>query len=70
MLPGRQCVDVEKQAEGWWIIGIPDAPDAGPYDRKADAESDRRGLRRFFQHEHERAFFTIDRPGSNGMSKT
>ena len=37
LIPGRPWVDLEKREDGtWWIVGIPDAPDAGPYDRKAE----------------------------------
>ena len=60
-------MDIEKRPDGYWITSLPDSPDAGPYNTKAGAESDRRGLRRFFKHENERDFFTIDRRGSKGV---
>ena len=39
---------------GWWVVGLPqtapgDPAECGPYDTKADAESDRRGLARFYR---------------------
>lgn len=39
-----------KREDGWWITGLPDpsCPESGPYDRKADADDDRRGLERFY----------------------
>jgi len=49
-----------KLATGWWILGLPDAPPAGPYDRKADAESDRRGMLRFFKWENRPGYITSD----------
>ncbi len=61
-------MDIEKRPDGYWITDLPDAPNCGPYDRKADAQSDRKGLRRFFKHEHKRDFFTVDRRGSNGVA--
>ena len=39
-----------KRADGWWITGIPDCEDCGPYETKKLAESDRRGLERFYKH--------------------
>ena len=38
-------MEIEKRKNGWWITGVPDTDDCGPYDRKTDAESDRRGMR-------------------------
>jgi hypothetical protein len=57
-------MDIQKRPDGYWITHMPDSPDAGPYDRKVDAQSDRKGLRQFFKHEDERDFFTVDRRGS------
>ena len=56
-----QKMELMKRTDGWWITGVPDTDDCGPYDRKADAESDRRGMARFFRHADERDFFTVDR---------
>ena len=58
-------MDIEKRPDGYWITSLPDSPDAGPYNTKAGAASDRKGLRRFFKYEHDRAFFTVDRRRSN-----
>ncbi len=66
----KQTMDIEKRPDGYWITHMPDSPDAGPYDRKVDAQSDRKGLRRFFKHENERDFFTVDRRGSSGEGIT
>ena len=52
---------LEKRPDGYWITDVADGPDCGPYDRKADAESDRRGMSRFFRHADERDFFTVER---------
>ncbi len=54
-------MDLEKRSDGYWITGVPDGPDCGPYDRKADAAADRRGMIRFFRYEDDPGFFTADR---------
>lgn len=55
-------MDVVRGEDGcWWIVGVPGAPDCGPYHRKADAASDRKGMERFFRHAGERDFFTVER---------
>ena len=40
-------MEMEKRPDGYWIREVPDGPDCGPDDRKADAESDRSGMARF-----------------------
>jgi len=38
---------IVKRKDGYWIIGLPSNwPDHGPYDRKADAQDDEKGLLR------------------------
>ncbi len=46
----RGGMRLERRADGWWIVNIPDNsnPENGPYDRKAEAEDGRQGLTRFF----------------------
>ncbi len=57
-------MDIEKRPDGYWITNISDSPACGPYDCKSDAAKDRTGMARFFKHEDERAFFTVERqPG-------
>ena len=52
-------LDLEQQDTSWWITGLPDTdPDCGPYETKQEAESDRRGLARFYRHENKRGFVT------------
>ncbi len=47
----------------WEITDMPDgAADCGPYDTKAEAESDRTGMARFLRHENEPGFVTCDPP--------
>jgi predicted secreted protein len=45
----------------WWIVGMPDCPDCGPYETKAEADSDRIGMARFFRHHNKPDFMTTDR---------
>jgi len=41
---------IEKRRDGWWITRIPKGtPDCGPYDTKAEAERDARGMGRYFK---------------------
>lgn len=55
-------LELEHRPSGWWIVGLPDtAPECGPYDTKVEAQSDKRGLERFYKNEDRRAFFTTDR---------
>ena len=43
----------------WWIYGALGGP-FGPYERRPDAEEDRRGLDRFYRYSHRRDFVTAD----------
>jgi hypothetical protein len=50
-----------QRPDGWWITDLPDnEPDVGPYDTKAEAEDDRRGLERFFKYADRPGFVTCD----------
>jgi len=49
-----------KRGGAWWIKGVPDYGDAGPYSTKAEAESDRRGMERFFKYENRKGFVTTE----------
>jgi hypothetical protein len=51
-------MEVERRDDGWWIVGGELEMDCGPYDTKAEAESDRVGMARFFRHGHKRSFWT------------
>jgi hypothetical protein len=46
--------------EEWWIIGPDLDVECGPYDRKADAISDMRGLQRFCKFEDKPGYVTCD----------
>jgi hypothetical protein len=50
---------IKKKDSGWWIIDENDA--YGPYDTKADAESDARGIERFYRNVDNRRFFTTEK---------
>ena len=52
----------EKRNDDWWITGLPELgyPECGPYDTKAEAMDDLRGLVRFFKYGHDREFWTSD----------
>ncbi len=55
------ALQLERRPDGWWITGQPDTePDCGPYGTKAEADSDRVGLARFYRHGHRRDFVTCD----------
>ncbi len=48
----------KKLGRSWWIIGDADWLPCGPYDTKAEADEDRRGLQKTLEHEHDRSWFT------------
>jgi len=52
-----------KREDGWWVTGIPDCDDCGPYKTKDDAEETRRGLQRTFDNWDDPTFFTSERLG-------
>ena len=45
---------IERRPDGWWIVGY-ECGDCGPYSTKAEAEQDRRGMRRWYR-EHWREY--------------
>lgn len=51
---------VKKLGPCWWIVGDAEYGPIGPYDNKADAESDKRGLRRFEKHQNEDGYVSVD----------
>jgi hypothetical protein len=50
---------VARRAGDWWVLGDPSG-DLGPYDKKAEAVDDRRGLLAFYRHGHRRGFVTTE----------
>jgi hypothetical protein len=53
---------VEQRDDGWWITGLPeDIGNCGPYDTKASAEDDRRGMERFLKFSERVGFVTSDK---------
>lgn len=62
-----------QRPDGWWITDLPNdgveryhkmrPSECGPYDTKAEAEDDRRGLELYHRHKDEPGFITSeDRP--------
>ncbi len=54
---------LEHRPSGWWILGIEEDGqplDCGPYDTKAEAESDRVGMARTLRHMDDRDWWTTD----------
>ena len=60
----RNPMRSERRADGWWITEIKDTPDCGPYDTKAEAESDRVGMDRFARLQDKPGFISVDSLGS------
>ena len=54
--------EIIKKSDGWWITGLPDetCPEAGPYDTKAEAEENDRGMRRYARWGQDPKFWSID----------
>ena len=44
----------------WWITGRDMEVECGPYDTKAEADSDRIGMKKFWLHEGKPGFVTCD----------
>ena len=51
-----------KLGSHWWITGDDEDGPCGPYDTKAEAESDRKGLIRFNRYEDNPEYVTTDKP--------
>ena len=50
-----------KRKDGWWIEGVPECDSIGPYDTKAEAEDDRRGLERTEKYMDKRSYWTCEK---------
>lgn len=49
---------VQRPDGSWWIADVPGTiGGCGPYGTRAEAESDRVGMSRFFRHENDREWF-------------
>ena len=59
MLPAllRPSMKIRKRKDGWWIIEVPECEDCGPYDTKAMAEEDMKGLERTERWGHLKTFW-------------
>ena len=58
-------METVKRSDGWWVTGIPETDDAGPYDTKASAEEDRIGMERFLRHQDKRGYVTSCKRADN-----
>ena len=54
-------MNTEHRPDGWWITGLDDCDDCGPYTTHAEAEDDRRGLERFEKYGHRPGYVTVDK---------
>jgi len=52
---------IKRLGKFFWILGLGDFGPVGPYDNKGRANEDRKGLIRFFRHENEPGFVTVDK---------
>lgn len=52
---------VQRSDGTWWVEGVPECEPCGPYETKAEAESDRRGMKRFLRYGDQREFMTSER---------
>jgi hypothetical protein len=53
-------IKLKHRDDGWWITGLPETEDCGPYDIRAEAKEDQEGLVDFFFTENDRKSFTVD----------
>jgi hypothetical protein len=50
-----------KRKDGWWITGVTESEDCGPYSSKKEAEEDRVGLARTEKNMDKRPFWTCEK---------
>ena len=50
-----------KRRDGWWIENVPECEDCGPYSTRKQADSDMRGMERFFKFEDKKHFVTTEK---------
>lgn len=51
-LADNSTPELERRSDGWWILGFECGP-VGPYETKAEAQEDQRGLVRFYEENPE-----------------
>ncbi len=62
-------METTRRKDGWWVTGVPECEDCGPYDTRAEADSNRRGLERFERWGHKRNYVTSEREPRNRRRK-
>lgn len=50
----------KRLGRSWWIVGDEDAGPYGPYDVRAEAEEDRRGIARTLRNQDQPGFITCE----------
>lgn len=56
----KQVMEVKYINGVWWIVGPDLEIDCGPYNTRAEAESNCVGMQRFEKHQHKPGFVTCD----------
>lgn len=51
----------ERRTDGWWVTGLPNGEDMGPYRTQDEANSDRVGVQKFYRHKDEPHYITVDK---------
>lgn len=51
----------KRMGRAWWIVGDEQDGPYGPYDTRAEAEEDRKGILRTFANINDHSYFTGDR---------
>jgi hypothetical protein len=49
-----------KRPDGYWVTGMPECSDVGPYDNRPEAQEHREGLQRTFDNIDDWSFFTSE----------
>jgi len=52
-----KCV---KRDDGWWVCGIPECGDIGPYESRSEANEHKIGLQRTFDNIDNWSFWTTE----------
>jgi hypothetical protein len=63
------AMKVEKRPDGYYVTGIPDCHDIGPYER-SDAIEHKRCLENFFKYQDEPGYITSDPPNEQVNNRT
>jgi len=57
-------METVEREDGWWITGVPDCMDCGPYPTRAMADDDMRGMARYHKYSEKPGWFSVTSPSN------